>query len=105
VYNKDLVILGLYFYREIMRLKTVTTLFILAEFFDIITTYVGLNLGLIEMNPLFKFPHTLIIFKLLVTVLVSFCLEELPDRKIYYIFPIVAGIPVVWNLLNILLLW
>jgi len=86
-----------------MKLKTVTILFILAEIFDIITTCVGLKIGLIEINPLFMFPQALLFFKLLVTVFVSFCLESLPNKRIYYILPIVAWLPVFWNSLNIVL--
>jgi hypothetical protein len=103
VYNKDLDNLGLYFYKDVMKLKTVTILFILAEVFDIITTFVGLELGLIEINPLFMFPQVLLFFKLLVTVFISFCLESLPNKRIYYTLPIVAWLPVFWNSLNIVL--
>lgn len=86
-----------------MPLKPVVKLFILAETLDIITTLIGLKLGLVETNPLYKNPILLFSLKIALVGVVAIVLQQVTFYRIYFIVPFMAGLVVPWNILNIVL--
>lgn len=88
-------------------MRKVTIYFLLAEVLDLITTMVGLRLGMVELNPVFNKAEWEILFliKIIGTIIVVIALERKKKQKIDVIFPIVALIPVLWNCLNLVLTW
>jgi hypothetical protein len=78
-----------------------TRAFFIAEGLDILTTMVGLKLGFKELNPLSW--EALVPVKAIAVCVVATALKNVPPRKIYWIIPAVAGLIVVWNVLNIVL--
>jgi len=82
-------------------MRKTTTFFILAEAGDLLTTIIGLNVGCVELNPMGE----IIIPKILATFLVAWILEIKNPNRLDVAIPIIAAIPIPWNLLNILLLF
>lgn len=91
------------------RLKMISKLFILAEALDVFTTLWGILFipQIWEANPIAGFlgswPATLAV-KVLATLIVVWVLEKIdswPD--LVRIIPILASLPVLWNILAILL--
>ena len=82
-------------------MRPVTITFLAAEALDVLTTFVGLRLGFVELNPIY-WPQ-LVTLKVFAVVMVVAVLQVMPRRKIYWIVPAVAGLIVVWNVLNIVL--
>lgn len=77
-------------------------IFIAMELLDIVITGIGIFYGLTkEINPI-GISAQMIITKLIITVCVAGILYLKPKRKIDWIIPIIAGIPVLWNILNII---
>jgi uncharacterized membrane protein len=90
-------------------MKNITKIVIIAEFFDFLTTLIGLNLfPMHEVNPLFNiFGQNLTIlflFKLIMVLFVVFMLEkhEKWESKIIWAVPITAIIPVIMNVGSII---
>lgn len=82
-------------------MRPVVLAFLLAEAMDGLTTYAGLRLGMKELNPLSW--DYLIPLKVIAVCVVAVALKNVPPRKIYWIIPAVAGLIVLWNVLNIVL--
>ena len=82
-------------------MMTPTRAFFIAEGLDILTTLVGLKLGFKELNPLSW--EALVPVKVIAVCFVDVALKTVPKRKIYWIIPAVAGLIVLWNVLNIVL--
>lgn len=83
-------------------MRKIVTFFICAELLDVITTIIGLSMGLAELNPIAW--EICLPLKLLVIVVVAIVLQRKTPRKIDLLIPIVAALPVIWNLLNICLM-
>ena len=74
--------------------------FILVELLDILTTGIGISMGLTEINPI-GISLEVLVTKLIVIFCVAEILHLKKRRKIDWVIPIVAGIPVAWNVLMI----
>ena len=74
--------------------------FLLAELLDIIITLIGLRVGLMEGNPFLKLfaLEWMITEKILLATLVALCMYKFDFKKWNWIFPIVAFLPVIWNI-------
>lgn len=85
---------------KLALLKPELKYLIIAECLDIITTAIGLSLGLYEGNPIMKQLsfQNILIFKILAISVGVFILQKINCGKIIIIFPIIAIIPVFWNL-------
>lgn len=84
-----------------LSVKRITAIFLLAELLDCLTTLIGVGLmGMTELNPLSANWSLLIPLKMLGIGLVAGVLQW-RGRGAYWIIPVIAGIPVLWNLLNI----
>lgn len=86
-------------------MRSITKVFIAAEVLDLITTFIGLYYipGVAEGNPLFKDAMSMIVAKTLATFFVAWMLERYGGRsKIFWIVPIIAMIPVPWNIFVII---
>ena len=80
------------------RIRKVTFLFIYIEFLDILTTLIGINMGLWESNPLASSSlGQFILLKLLFTILIVIVLEKKKPYPHDVLIPIFAVIPVIWN--------
>jgi len=75
-------------------------IFILVELLDILTTGIGISMGLTEINPI-GISLEVLVTKLIVIFCVAEILHLKKRRKIDWVIPIVAGIPTTWNLLVI----
>lgn len=67
---------------------------------DGVTTLIGLNCfdGVFaEGNPIFNTPEKMIIAKVIAVVFISLMLERFGKDKMFWIVPILAWFPVVWN--------
>lgn len=82
-------------------MRKITIFFILAELSDIFTAIIGLNVGCAELNPF----GTIFISKIIATIFVSLILEIKKPNKFDIVIPIIAVIPIPWNLLNIISLF
>jgi hypothetical protein len=92
-----------------VNLKKYTIVFIIAEVFDFITTYLGFVSGHIEGNPFFyKFGlEALFTFKLLVIFAVMMYFQHRITNKKSLLFAkwlivVIASLPVIWNSLVLL---
>jgi hypothetical protein len=91
-----------------LKLRPISQALILAETFDIFTTYLGLLLipQLWEANPLAGILGGLFgatLFKIGVTLGAVLVLERVPRwPRLVWVIPGVAALPVFWNLANIL---
>ena len=83
-------------------MKIVTRWFILMQTLDIATSTIGWMMGVDEGNP-FGNPIDLLVFKVIVIVCVGIILQIKKTRKIDAVIPILSGIVVPWNILNIVL--
>jgi len=82
-------------------MKRIVIIFLLVEALDCLTTLIGVGLmGMTELNPLSTNWTLLIPLKLLGIGIVAGVLQW-RGRGAYWIVPAIAGLPVVWNLLNI----
>ena len=81
-------------------LKQPVKYIIIAECLDIITTVMGMCLGLGEGNPFLKelVLFEILVFKIFSTFIVVLTVQKLNFGKWGWIFPIVAILPVFWNL-------
>lgn len=86
-----------------MKLRLVVKLFLIVEALDVITTIIGLKLGLMETNPLYVYPTLLFSLKIGLVGIVAIILQRVQFYSVYFVVPIVAGLVVPWNILNILL--
>jgi len=85
-------------------MKNTASLFIIAEIMDIITTYISLSLGSVELNPIVIYLGWgwSFVIKIIATILII-CFIQFLLPKIYFwnkfgwIYPIIAFIPVVLN--------
>ena len=73
-------------------------IFILVELLDILTTGIGISMGLTEINPI-GISLEVLVTKLIVIFCVAEILHLKKRRKIDWVIPIVAGMPVVWNIM------
>jgi hypothetical protein len=80
-------------------MRRTTLLFLCAETLDLLTTIIGLKMGMTEMNPLvYKFGwDAVIIFKIFATIIIAIVLQKKKYRKHDIIIPWLAFIPVIWN--------
>jgi len=91
------------FYIRIINLKRVSYWLIIAQFLDILTTFIGVSLmGLMELNPM-GFTFQIVMLKILITFLVVYVLEHEKYFKFMWAVPITVLIFPLWNLLNIVL--
>jgi len=91
---------------KLSLLKQPVKYIIIAECLDVITTVMGMCLGLGEGNPFLRNLSFLNmwIFKISSTFLVAFVVQKLKFGKWGWIFPIVAIAPVFWNLYILILM-
>jgi hypothetical protein len=93
----------LFINRKIKYIK----LFILVQLLDLLTTLIGIYFfGFKEINPFFADLGIvgMVFFKLIIILVVSEILFYVNFPKWFYRFVyILSGVPVVWNILNILL--
>lgn len=87
-------------------MKKYITLFIIAQLLDILTTIVAYYfMGFAELNPLVMSGRfslfQLLIIKAIMILFVTMVLKRVPERRMYNILWIISGLPVIWNLLNI----
>jgi hypothetical protein len=85
---------------KLSLLKQPVKYIIIAECLDVITTVMGMCLGLGEGNPLLRELSFLnmLIFKISSTFLVAFVVQKLNFGKWGWIFSAIAILPVFWNL-------
>ena len=85
---------------KLTLLKQPVKYIIIAECLDIITTVMGMCLGLGEGNPFLKelVLFEILVFKIFSTFIVVLTVQKLNFGKWGWIFPIVAILPVFWNL-------
>jgi len=85
-------------------MRKVTFYFLIAEALDILTTMIGLSLGLKEANPLLRFGWGWVAFlKALSVIIVTIGLEKKKPRK-YDMVVIFIVVPfIIWNTINIAL--
>lgn len=89
--------------QKIFKLKPYTIVFLLAQFFDFLTTYIGLAIGRMEGNPyVYMYGwEKLLTLKLLVCLIVFlyFQLRITKPRiiKFFWIITILASLPPAWN--------
>lgn len=82
-------------------MKTITSVFLLVELLDCLTTLIGVgSMGMIELNPLSANWAILIPLKVIGIGLIAGVLQW-RGKGAYWIVPIAAGLPVLWNLFNI----
>lgn len=88
-------------------MRNVTIYFIFAETLDLITTMIGLRLGMTETNPLvYRYGwDAVILVKILITIGLSIVLEKKKEQPIDILLPWIAILPVIWNSLMIVLTW
>lgn len=79
-----------------MKIRASALAFLLAELSDFLTTYAGMRLGFLEGNRL-DWP-TLVTAKLAATVAFAVMLNFKPRSRLDWLYPVVAALPVVWNL-------
>ena len=84
-------------------MKPIALAFLLCELADLLTTWIGMNMGMIELNPLAHSWGACLTIKAVVIVIVVVALQRKRPMKADVLIPIVAGLPVVWNLINILI--
>ena len=79
--------------------------FIVFQLLDIITTYIGLNMGLTEGNGLFRNIDLLTTFliKLFVVYVLAEMMQKLKYCKWFWVVAIESSIFALWNGMNILL--
>jgi hypothetical protein len=86
-------------------MRKTTFYFLCIEFLDIVTTFVGLRVGLWETNPLVANIGwgTFIVFKIILVLCVAVILQK---KKVFWFDAsvlLIALLPVVWNALNLVL--
>lgn len=94
------------FYDIIKNIKIYVIVFAILELLDLVTTLFGLELGLVEANPLvYKIGWVAtIIIKLLAIIICSILLQVLHIKKTFIVIIIfIPFVTVLWNLLNIVL--
>ena len=85
-------------------MRNITFAFLVAELLDVLTTLIGMELGFVELNPIGRIGVAWVMpLKLLAIIVVALVLQTVPPRKIYWTVPAVAGLIVLWNVLNIVL--
>ena len=78
--------------------------FIVFQLLDIITTYVGINIGLHEANRVWQENLLVgILIKLFMVYAISDTAQYLKEHAILWVLPILSAGIVAWNGLNILL--
>jgi hypothetical protein len=93
--------------KGLQKLKPISKFFLAAEALDILTTFVGLSLHpqMWEANPVAGFLGGMAqaaLFKLLVTLAVVYVIEKVASwPRLIWAVPLMASVPVVWNLLSI----
>jgi len=87
-------------------MRKVTALFLIAEALDFVTTYIGLRMGLVEINPLLPYLGwgRLIFIKLFVVLLVAIVLQKKKETRWDIIIPLFLFLFVIWNTVNLILL-
>jgi hypothetical protein len=87
-------------------MRKVTALFLLVEGLDFITTYIGLRMGLAEMNPLLPYLGWgwLIFIKLFTVLLVAIVLQKKKETKWDIFIPAFLFLLLIWNIINLILL-
>jgi hypothetical protein len=79
-------------------MRRMTEVFLIGEACDILTTSIGIGLGAEEGNPLMVGSNGRLL-KFLAIILIAGSLELYGDRtRFLWIIPILAWVPVVWNL-------
>jgi hypothetical protein len=87
-------------------MRRVTIYFLIAEALDFITTYIGLKMGAVEINPLLPYLGwtSLIIFKLVLIIVVATILQIKRKTWLDIAVPYTVTFFVAWNVLMILTL-
>lgn len=85
------------------RKVTVATAFVAAQALDMLTTAVGLSLGLWETNPLATNMGTMYLVKTILATCVAIVLLLKRQTWLNWIVVTVAALPVAWNILVITL--
>jgi len=88
-------------------MRKATFYFIIVEALDVLTTAIGLNIGLelYEVNPIVShigWP-AMICLKIVITTVTAIILELKEERKIDMIFPCLFAIPPLWNITMIVI--
>lgn len=80
-------------------LRTITVIFLYAEILDILTSFIGIKMGLTEKNPIVYALgwNMVILIKILGTIIIAIFLEKKKHMKYDIIFPIIAILPTAWN--------
>lgn len=89
------------------KLRVVTILFICFEIFDVITTFIGLELGLTEANPIVNKigMGAVLLIKFLVVIIGISILQKRKYLWLDVLVLIVVILPVVWNIMQLLLVF
>jgi len=82
-------------------MKSVTIAFLIAELLDCMTTFIGLRMGMIEVNPICFSLGLLITAKIVAIGIVATVLQVKRPHKLDWLVFAIAGLPVIWNVLNI----
>jgi hypothetical protein len=86
-------------------MRNVSIYLIIVEFLDILTTTIGLENGVKEINPFAVYMgfEKVLLVKILTTVFVIFVLEKKKPNKYDVLVPGVILFFVIWNIINIVL--
>ena len=86
-------------------MRNVSIYLIIVEFLDILTTTIGLENGVKEINPFAVYMgfEKILLVKILTTVFVIFVLEKKKPNKYDVLVPGVILFFVIWNIINIVL--
>lgn len=84
-------------------MRRVTIYFIYAEILDLLTTIIGLGMGMVEGNPLvYKFGwNNVVLGKIFITIFIAIVLEKKKQQPVDILVPWIAILPVIWNTLMI----
>ena len=88
-------------------MRRVPIYFLCVEILDIITTIIGLRMGMEEINPMStKFGlEVLFTYKIIMTLVVTVALQLKRKQKADIIVPLVAVVPIIFNCINLILAW
>ena len=87
-------------------IKRTVIIFLILEVLDIATTIFAVQyLGLIELNFLVhKFGiYPVLIIKIVTVAIVAYCVQKIDFHRREWIFPAFIGVPVAWNIANLLM--
>lgn len=84
-------------------IKPIPILFLILQILDIISTLIGVNIGLLELNPLSDKWHNMLTAKMAVTIGVASILQIKKTSRLDWILIIICASVVLWNVGMIIL--